>query len=125
MKYDCSKTLDFIHEFNRMCSKEHDCDCCQFQNVCDCTGLIKIVDITTDDIVKLQEWSDKHFEETRKDYYFQCFPYAEKDEYGNPIQCCKSMGLTEICPPSGECNICWNSGECNTCWNMPYKVKNK
>ena len=40
----------------------------------------------------------------------------EKDEYKNPIHCCKSMGLTEACIPSGECRICWN---------MPYKVKNK
>lgn len=56
MKYDCSKTLDFFHEVNRMreeCRKTCDMKDCKMHS----PSLI-ITSITQDDIDVVQKWSD-------------------------------------------------------------------
>lgn len=56
MKYDCNKTLDFKHEYNRLCTDvSTDCLLCPLNNyVC------WSVEVITQEVInKLQKWSDK------------------------------------------------------------------
>lgn len=72
-KYDCNKTLDYSHEFNRM-RKANNCGRCPFDIKADCSGVVnlsqKYIDI-------LQKWSDEHPEPpklTKKERTFlECF----------------------------------------------------
>lgn len=60
MKYDCSKTLDFFHEFNRMrgeCQKTCEMSDCKVQR-----PSLMITNITQTDIEVVQKWSDEHQE---------------------------------------------------------------
>lgn len=55
-KYNCNNTLDYAHEFNRMCDTFHcssDCPLC----VLPC-GAVK--NITSEHIRRVQAWSDAH-----------------------------------------------------------------
>lgn len=59
-KYNCNNTLDYEHEFNRMCDTFHcssDCPLC----VLPC-GAVK--NITPEHINRVQAWSDAHPEIT-------------------------------------------------------------
>ena len=53
-KYDCSKTLDFVHEFTRMC--DGGCRACPLLYRKECT-LRKVTEKT---IAIVQKWSDEH-----------------------------------------------------------------
>lgn len=70
MKYDCSKTLDCIHEYNRLCEYYGKCtEGCFLAYDRDCT----LTHFTADQLIKLQEWSDTHpetFKLTRKEHMF-------------------------------------------------------
>lgn len=58
-KYDCSKTLDFVHEFTRMC--DGGCRACPLQYRKECT-LRKVTEKT---IAIVQKWSDEHPEKPK------------------------------------------------------------
>lgn len=62
-KYDCSKTLDYIHELRRMCKEytNSSCEGCPFRNM-DCTF---VLDITQEHIAIIQRWSDEHPEKPK------------------------------------------------------------
>lgn len=72
MKYDCSKTLDCIHEYNRLCRDlhssgcENDCPLHEYDNCC-----FEYLDAAG--IALLQKWSDEHPEAlklTKEEYDF-------------------------------------------------------
>lgn len=63
-KYDCSKTLDFTHERNRMCNTIRDCDKCPLNIYSSCTT-DRLVDNTQNLIDEVQKWSDNNPEKTR------------------------------------------------------------
>lgn len=68
MKYDCNKTLDFSHEYGRMCHCFPDCKECPLHTRCPETS-----DITAEHIAIVQKWSDEHPEKpklTREEYAF-------------------------------------------------------
>ena len=59
-KYDCYKTLDCIHEYNRMCNHGQNCNNgCVFESYgryfCNRTK-----NIDEEKIQKLQDWSNNH-----------------------------------------------------------------
>ena len=61
-KYDCTKTLDYAHERNRMCNfcylSCENCPMYKFDNYgCKCNT---IRDITADRIAIVQKWSNEH-----------------------------------------------------------------
>ena len=82
MKYDCSKTLDFLKERIRMCKAHVECEKCPFIDI-DCDYFN---DITQEVIDGLQKWSDEHPETpklTREERDFlDCF----YDNQGMAIQ---------------------------------------
>ena len=81
-KYDCSKTLDFVHEFTRMC--DGGCRACPLLYRKECT-LRKVTEKT---IAIVQKWSDEHPEKpklTKKEKAFlDSFAYLE----GKSVQNC-------------------------------------
>lgn len=111
---DCSKTLEYAKEFNRLC-KSIDCDECIFNGLCKETEYI-----TQEDIDKLQAWSDLHPEKpkkTRQSEFLKIYPNVEiETKYGfvniapctlderlyncgdgkNCDECCKKFWLEEI-----------------------------
>ena len=70
-KYDCTRTLNYVHELNRMCDVMNSCEDCPMSAVdisCD-----RIAEITEDSIRILQKWSNEHPEMpklTRKEHDF-------------------------------------------------------
>lgn len=58
-KYDCSKTLDYVHERNRMCGSItiHSCVGCPLRN---CNNCDEISDFEEWCIEAVQKWSDGH-----------------------------------------------------------------
>ena len=70
MKYDCTKTLDFSHERNRMCHSYPECNGCPLDTWC-----LEMGDtiLTEEDIAVVQKWSDEHPEQpklTKREYEF-------------------------------------------------------
>ena len=68
-KYNCNNTLDYTHEFNRMCKTFDCCDDCSLY-VLPC-GAAK--NITPEHIRLVQEWSDAHPEITLTDKQVEIF----------------------------------------------------
>ena len=56
MKYDCSKTKDFIHEARRMCKSAKWCKDCPLGSSDSCS--FDIMENNTPEVV--QKWSDEH-----------------------------------------------------------------
>lgn len=78
MKYDCHKTLDFIHEFYRLCKLHPRCD-----NDCPlCGDTCNLHSFDEDKIALLQKWSDEHPEKpklTKREHDFlNCFNPVNK-----------------------------------------------
>lgn len=71
-KYDCTKTLDYSHETNRMCATYANCKECVFKGI----GCIPS-SITQESIDIIQRWSDEHPEApklTKREHDFlDCF----------------------------------------------------
>lgn len=83
---DCSKTLDWFSERDRLCESVEDrCDecplCLDDDNLCS-KG-------TQEHIDKLQEWSDSHAIKTRQSEFLKMFPNADIKD-----------GVLDICPCS-------------------------
>lgn len=54
-KYNCNNTLDYAHEFTRMCNTFHDCNDCPMRDLSCGDG-----NITAEHIKRVQAWSDAH-----------------------------------------------------------------
>ena len=101
-KYDCSKTLDFVHEFTRMC--DGGCRACPLLYRKECT-LRKVTEKT---IAIVQKWSDEHPEKpklTKKEKAFlDSFEFLDNKEiqkFGDKacvtfeVKGCPLIALTE------------------------------
>lgn len=79
-KYDCSRTLDYVHEATRLCTvyTKSKCEGCPLGDTVDCAF---VGDITPEHIDILQRWSDEHPEKpklTKKEHNFlSTFPYVK------------------------------------------------
>ena len=62
----------------------------------------------TDEAVRLvEDWSRNHPQKTYNQDFFEKFPDARKDEFGDPLVCRKRIYKSEcICGLS--CHTCWN-----------------
>jgi len=79
MKRDCFKTLDYVHEFDRLCATHTNCRECPFVTLDTSCGSVR--EITQEAIDILQRWSDEHPEPklTERDYSFLgCFNPTNK-----------------------------------------------
>ena len=113
MRIDCSKTLNYATERDRMCNYYADngwCDACPMDEVRDCHNAEKI---TQEHIDILQKWSDEHPQETMFEYVKKMLPNIMLGENGLPKMCPHYLGFERI-------NRC-GSTKCEECWNRPYK----
>lgn len=114
MKYDCSKTLDYVHERNKMCEYYEICeDGCPLRGVKGCRG---VEYITQKHIDIVQKWSDKHSEKTRKEAFFEIFPKARTTMIGG-------VGVPVVCFgdfTGVRCEAIYGDAKCAICWFEPY-----
>lgn len=67
-KYNCNNTLDYAHEFTRMCNTFHDCNDCPMRDLSCGEG-----NITAEHIKRVQAWSDAHPEIVLTDKQVEIF----------------------------------------------------
>ena len=120
-KIDCSKTLNYVRERNRMCKSfgycSGDCPLYKYNYVCN-----KINYITQERIDIVQKWSDEHPQQTMADKFFEIFPNAMKTNTNLPLVCPNYLGWTTEphCPKRDGEQI-----TCTDCWNRPYSEVTK
>ena len=109
-KYDCSKCVDYEHEYKRMCIK-NECDECTlngFVGHCDAPDM-------KDKIDTVQKWSDEHPEHPEKtilEDLKEKYPNYSRDPDGIPCTCpgylYDGIKTAEGCPRNNDCWACWN-----------------
>ena len=117
---DCSKTINFLSEFKRLCDSRDGCvanaankeDCPMFV-VCDvCFGLLCDEDVKT--VIEIvQKWSDEQPKKTYMHDFFEKFPKAQSNSDGTPFVCRKRIyggirSTLEDCDYTGACYRCWS-----------------
>ena len=105
-KYDCSKCVDYEHEYKRMCIK-NECDECTlngFVGHCDAPDM-------KDKIDTVQKWSDEHPEHPEKtilEDFHEKYPNCKLED-GTPVICVNNLcDVKERCPHTMPCTDCWN-----------------
>lgn len=114
MKYDCSKILDYRHEWNRMCDAifNEGCDNCPIKEAGESCYHIHF--ITQKHIEIIQKWSNEHPEKTRKQAFLEIFPKADVRLIGINKACFGYL-IGEKCGDAKGREI-----GCEGCWNRPY-----
>ena len=118
---DCNKTINFLHEFKRLCASRDGCvadaankERCPMFGVCD-DALTRICAEYAETAIKIvQKWSDEHSKKTYAQDFFEKFPDAPKDEAvkGKCPWACRigiyGGGCPKIEPEIDSCYECWN-----------------
>ena len=118
---DCSKTINFLHEFKRLCASRDGCvadaankERCPMFGVCD-DALTRIcAEYAETAMETVQKWSDEHPKKTYAQDFFEKFPDAPKDEAvkGKCPWACRigiyGGGCPKIDPKIDCCYECWN-----------------
>ena len=110
MKYDCSKTIEFIHENNRLCAYYFEND--NPSERCGKCPLFKFdcgePDAMDDEYIRtVQKWSDEHPEETIFYKFIKNYPDAPLALDGTPEGLCPHrLGYKDI--GCDNCFKCWN-----------------
>lgn len=115
MRIDCSKTLNYAKEWERMCDYFYNrsmCTECPLYHTSNCRVAGKV---TQEHINIVQKWSDEHPYETMAEHFFKMFPNASKTDSGMPVFCVKDLGWVDDCIA--------DRASCRDCWNMPYIEK--
>ena len=113
---DCNKTINFLHEFKRLCASRDGCvadaankERCPMFGVCD-DALTRIcAEYAETAIETVQKWSDEHPVKTYVQDFFEKFPKAQSYVDVNPPICRKIVygGFDDyFCAES--CDKCWN-----------------
>ena len=114
MKIDCSNTINFFKEKERLtkdCNIE--CEECPFyrkNNGMD-VGCGMLIKLHTERAVEiLQKWSDENPVKTRLDDFKEKYPnYFRESKDDTPNVCCRYLGYIDKCPLT----------KCSKCWDMP------
>lgn len=115
---DCSKTIEFSRELNRLCDTEDRCGSCG--NICPLIyGGERTCpfdrEITQEDVDILQKWSDEHpipKPKTYADDFFDKFPGAKRID-GRPALCREKLYGT----PCHKNILHLDAYDCLECWN--------
>ena len=107
--------VEFFKEKRRMCVSfgGDSCTGClinMMKGVLRCPQFCEKYSERAVDIV--ETWAKEHPRETRKDDFFEKFPYAKKLSDGTPEVCAAKVGYLRECPhPNVEdyCKECWNT----------------
>lgn len=107
--------VKFLKERKRMChfsgdTSCHGCHLYKERGIFRCSQFQDLFPEQTVDIV--EKWVQEHPRKTRKDDFFEKFPYAKKLSDGIPEVCAAKVGYLRECPhPNVEdyCKECWNT----------------
>lgn len=118
-KIDCSVTMNYLREFNRMCnSHEYRCRDCSMDRHNNgelryCGSFIKEFPERAVEIV--QKWSDEHPVKTRLDDLLERCPNVPLDGEGFPHFSPSMLGYC------GDCDRCrnWKNPDMRNCWGEP------
>lgn len=113
---DCSKTINFLAELQRLCDSRTTCyadavhkeQCPMFGRCEDALTKIDIEDATKL-IEIMQKWSDEHPKKTYAQDFFEKFPKAPRHKSakdGYPDACRKTIYAGRC--PGADCEECWN-----------------
>ena len=114
MKIDCSNTINFFKEKERL-TKNCNIACveCPFyrkNNGMDVGCNILIRHHTEKAVEILQKWSEENPVKTRLDDFKEKYPnYFRETKDDTPNVCCRYLGYIDKCPLT----------KCSKCWNMP------
>ena len=118
MRIDCSKTLNYGAELDRMCDANTSEGRCKTG-----CGLYKLTcwrakEITQEHIDIVQKWSDEHPQETMAEHFLKMLPNAKISSDGTPVICPHYIGWGNQgrCPKADG-----KFGSCTECWNRPYR----
>ena len=113
---DCNKTINFLHEFKRLCASRDGCvadaankERCPMFGVCD-DALTRIcAEYAEKAMETVQKWSDEHSQKTYAQDFFEKFPDAPRDElYKKRYPWVCRAGIYGGECPRLECDECWN-----------------
>lgn len=115
MKKDCSKTVNFMPEKERMCGSFDDCLDCPLNSINNSVGVgcEMLVASHTDKALEIvQKWSDEHQPKTYTEDFFEKFPSAPKVGSGVPTACWDGIygggRRRSGCDEQSSCKDCWN-----------------
>lgn len=119
---DCSKTINFLSEFKRLCDSREECvanvadeENCPMFGVCSITHSKLCAETIKTAIETVQKWSDEHPEKTYMQDFFEKFPKAQLDTDGTPFACRKKL-YGGVRPNDKRCD---RREACKNCWNEP------
>lgn len=75
------------------------------------TNCIRLLDYHFEEAVKaVQQWSQAHPQKTIMQDFFEKFPNALKDSFGNPMVCPQTLGYGDFCcdDTKNNCTVCWS-----------------
>lgn len=120
---DCSKTINFFAEAERLCDSRDRCEAdAANKERCPMIGLCEraLIKIRTEDAIKLmetiQKWSDEHPKKTYAQDFFEKFPKAQRNWDGTPFVCRKRIYGGIHSTPLEDCDY---TRACYRCWNEP------
>ena len=115
---DCSKTINFLSEFKRLCDSREECvvnvadeENCPMFGVCSVTHSKLCAETIKKAIEIVQKWSNEHSQKTYMQDFFEKFPKAQLDSDGTPLACRNAIyggGCPKIEPDIHCCYECWN-----------------
>lgn len=117
---DCSKTINFLHELQRLCDSRAQCEAdaankegCPMYDFCMLRHSQTFAEDAKKTIETMQKWSDEHPKKTYAQDFFEKFPKAQSNSDGTPFVCREriygGIRLTlEDCDYTGACYRCWN-----------------
>ena len=120
LSMDCSKTINFLSEFKRLCDSRDECvasaankEQCPMFGVCRLTHSKICAENIKTAIETVQKWSDEHPKKTYAQDFFEKFPKAQSKSDGSPFVCRKRIyrgarPAFEDCDYTGSCKNCWN-----------------
>lgn len=95
--------VKFLKEKIRMCNSFERCVGCPIESDCRDTDpelMVKAV----------EDWSQAHPQKTMMQDFFEKFPNAPKDSFGNPMVCPQTLGYGDFCcdDTKNNCAVCWS-----------------
>ena len=112
MKIDCSNTINFFKEKERLTKDcKMNCEDCPLHRLNNGSGYGCATFISHEPeraVEILQKWSDENPVKTRLDDFTEKYPnYFREPKDDTPNVCCKYLGYIAKCPLT-KCSECWN-----------------
>lgn len=111
------EAVEFIKEYRRMCMKYAYIESCGEECSDECplfdSGYCELGfdNLEPSYIVsKVKQWSQAHPQKTMTQDFFEKFPNALKDSFGNPMVCPQTLGYGDFCcdDTKNNCTVCWS-----------------